>query len=140
MYWHVFPCASTRLLTLRVSHQPTQLGCPAAASTASSECAGSKSRSCQWGHGTGRQKHHDEQECQRSAKQSAAPNSAKQSAAPNSVLEENLEDCQRLHEQRLECQRSAPRSARRCAWESGWSALPPTVPPSVERDPQSAEG
>ena len=71
-----------------------------------------------------------ELECQRSARQPTLL---------SSVLGENLEN-DALDHAELDCRRSAWQSAVGARQETGRSALPPIVPQTVERDPQSAEG
>ena len=69
-----------------------------------------------------------QKKCQRSAPQSAQKCVPQKASLLNSILGKNLEHAACHDYEELECRRSAPRSEERCAWETGLSALPPTVP------------
>ena len=116
MYWHVFPCASTRPPLQNPSRQPRRLGCPAAASTAQHECAGSKSRSCHWGHETGPTRQTRAGAHPRDQAKKQCRRAARHQQLLTPVSGERHED---LHDEKenLHQHRSAPQSAQKCVPE-----------------------
>ena len=113
--WHGCVCASTRSHLLRPSLRPRQPGRRAEPSERSLESDGSRT-----GPAVGVDELHP-------------LDGFRKRRGRNSVLEGNHEH----DHEKLECRRSAPQSTKRCAWESGQSALPPIVPPSADNADQS---